>query len=250
MKHLTLTMLCALLLQACTTRQPQQPASAIRPIADASDSTIYGLVCDGSNDTIIVFLNDPYDGSDPDTLDILEASKAQQVFGSLRIGDRVAIMRDTADNRRASRVIVTQDLLGQWCYKVKPSLRRVAGMEGQSNETAVSQLPDSLQQLLDTEMEYSLVLKTDSMAYSIGMRLAAATADEQSPIEYPATKRYAQWYIRDGRLLLTESAIDSLGNSRPVSTDTTELVMLTPDTLVLRFADGERGYYRKTKPTP
>lgn len=247
MKHFALCTLAALVLAACSTGLPQQPTANSRPAADSDDTTIYGLVCDGSNDTIIVFLNDPYDGADPDTLNILEASKAQQVFGSLRIGDKVAIMRDTADGTRASLVIVTQDLLGQWCYKVKPTLRRRAAMEGMGADSLASSQPDSIKRLLDTEVEYGLTLKIDSVAMPIGMGAASTNTDSEQLVEFPPLKRYRQWCIRDGKLLLTQTTLDSLGNTAPLSTDTATLVVLTPDSLVLRLADGEQAYYRKAE---
>lgn len=247
MKHFSLTLLGTLLLLACSTGQPESPTATKHPIVNADEATIYGLVCDGSNDTILIFLHDPYDGANPDTLNILAASKAQQVFGQLRTGDKVAIVRDTADDTRASQVIVTQDLQGQWCYKVKPQLRRTAGMAETGSEIALRQLPDSVRQLLDTELEYGLMLKSDSVAYPIAPRAASLADANESPVEYPSVKRYSQWHIRNGKLLLTEAVLDSLGNSIPQGTDTTELVRLTPDTLVLRFADGEKAYYRKTE---
>ena len=216
-------------------------------MADSDDTTIYGLVCDGSNDTIIVFLHDPYDGTDPDTLNILEASRAQQVFGALRIGDKVAIIRDTADDKRASLVIVTQDLLGQWCYKVKPTLRRRVAMDSLATDSLISEQPDSIKRMLNTEVEYGVTLKIDSVAMPIGMGADRTYTDGAQLVEFPPLKRYRQWYIRDGKLLLTQMKLDSLGNTAPLSTDTATLVVLTPDTLVLRFPDGEQAYYKKAE---
>ena len=222
----------------CSVPQKRQPLAAGQPSA-AGDSTLYGLVCDGSNDSIVVFLNDPSDGSDPDTLDILDASSRRQVFGTLRIGDKVALKRNAADSTKADIVIVTQDLIGQWCYKVKPTLRRRAGMQ------PVEELPDSVRKMLDEEREYGFTLKIDSLAMPVGMRQRAA-ADEESPVEYPRMKRYRQWYISNGRLLLTQARVDSVGNPLPAVVDTAALVLLTPDSLILRFADGDHSYYRKT----
>ena len=202
------------------------------------DSTIYGLVCDGSNDSIVVFLPDPYDGSDPDTLDILEASSLHKVFGNLRIGDKVALKRNAVDSTKADVVIVTQDLMGQWCYKVKPVLRRRAGM------SSYEHLPDSVKKLLEEEREFGINLKVDSVAFSVGLR-PRATVDEESPVEYPPVKRYRKWYISNGHLMLMQANTDSLGNAIPVAVDTVDLVRLDPDTLVLRFSDGEHSYYRK-----
>ncbi len=245
MKQKIFLMLSAAMLMLACAQQPQPKPTYQRPASAEGDSTIYGLACDGCNDTILIYLNDPYDGSAPDTLNILEASRARQVFGSIRIGDKVAAVRDTANPKRARLVIVTQDLLGQWCYKVKPTLKRRAGADVLSVEHFMEQMPDSLRGQLDAEREYGFTLKVDSVALPIGYRQAAADADAESPLEYPALKRYRQWYIRNGQLLLTEARPDSLGNATPAVTDTAELVMLTPDTLVLRFPSGEQSYYRK-----
>jgi hypothetical protein len=208
-------------------------------------STAYGLVCDGSNDSILVFLPDPYDGSDPDTVDILNASRQHQVFGRLQVGDRVAIMRDTVGQNRTSVVIVSQDLQRQWCYKVKPRIRRRAELVNDSVGLTYWELPDTLQQQLIAEREYGFTLKADSVAMPIGMR--QANADEDSPVEYPPLKRYRQWYIRNGRLLLVEQGLDSLGNNVTIATDTAELVLLSPDSLVLRLSDGLHSYYRRAE---
>ena len=242
MQRLSLSLLSGLLLTvllgACLQKEPARTTTPL-PVANPSDSTLYGLVCDGSNDSILVLL--PLTGED--TLDILDASLQQRVFGSLRVGDRVAIMRDTASDSRAQSVIVTQDLLGQWCYKVRPTLRRRPGMEHDMQTS--SQLSDSINELLQQELEYGMNIKIDSVVMPIGMR--NRTANEDSPVEYPPLKRYRQWYISNGQLLLTVMTIDSLGNAMPAATDTASFVLLNADSLVLRFADGEHSYYRKTE---
>ena len=246
MKHFSLLalMMATFIVMACQ-QQKNMPPLLQPKTTDSGDSTLYGLICEGSNDSILVYLPDPYDGSDPDTLDILYASRQHQVFGRLQVGDRVAIMCDTVGYKRASVVIVTQDLQRQWCYKVKPRIRRRAEMVNDSVGLTYWELPDTLQQQLIAEREYGFALKADSVAMPIGMR--QAHADEDSPVEYPPLKRYRQWYIQNGRLLLVETTLDSLGNIKPVATDTAELVELTPDTLVLRMADGLHGYYRKVE---
>lgn len=241
MKLFPYSIILALLLAACG--QQQKEAPAVLPVAASDDTTIYGLVCDGSNDTIIIYLREPYDGSDPDTLDILEASKQQQVFGTLRVGDRVAIRRDSADAHKASQIIVTQDLLGQWCYREKPTLKPKASMNSQDS----LQLPDSLQQLLNTQLEYGFTLKIDSVAQPIWPRNISIRANEDSPIRFHQPKRYRLWAISDGQLLLTETSLDSLGNHVPIATDTVSLVLLTADSLVLRYNDGDHGFYRKSE---
>ena len=247
MKQFALIILLAGVLAAGCAKQQKSPFNKQQMTAASDEDTFYGLVCDGSNDTILIYLPELYDGSDPDTLDILDASKERHVFGTLRVGDRVAIIRDSADAKKASTIIVTQDLLGQWCYKVKPTLKRRAGEGNAVREGSMGLEPDSIQQLLGEEREYGFVLKIDSMALPIGIRPSAITENEDSPVEYPVAKRYRQWHIHDGRLLLTETSLDSLGNTIPLATDTAELVMLSADSLVLRFPDKVQSYYRKTE---
>ena len=79
-------MLSAILLaSACSTKQESMPAKAeAASEADAElrlegDSTIYGLACDGCNDTILILLSRIED--DPDTFNILDASRSHHVFG-------------------------------------------------------------------------------------------------------------------------------------------------------------------------
>ena len=241
MKKSLFALLLSALLVSC---YDNRPATVVQPanIHADGDSTFYGLVCEGTNDTILVFLNNPYDGADPDTLNILQAMKEQRVLGSLRIGDKVAVLRDTADTTSARLLIVVEDLMGQWCYKVKPTLRKTADKDGQSTAHVISQLSDSIRQLLDEEREYGFVLKIDSMVRNIGAR--GTSADDESPVVYSKPKRYVQWFLRNGKLLLTVLHPDSLISAEQEA-DTADIIKLTPDSLVLRFSEGEQGYYRK-----
>lgn len=247
LKFLLPTLAAAVILTGCSGKgndTAEQSAASTPSAAIADEGTIYGLACDGCNDTLVIFLPLPYDSSDPDTLNILEASRRHQVFGTPRIGDKLAMVRNTDDPTVADIVIVTEDLLGQWCYTVLPTLRQRADMEGQSGSLASEQLSDSIRELLSIEREYGIIIKNDSIAFTIGTR-REATTDEESPVEYPQPRRYRQWYISNGQLVLTELMTDSLGNTLRGISDTATFVMLSADTLVLRFPDGERGYYFK-----
>ncbi|MBQ9645752.1 MAG: hypothetical protein IJV24_05290, partial [Prevotella sp.] len=233
---------------ACGAKADRELTEAIeKELYVEGDSTIYGLACDGCTDTIVVFLRSPYEGHDPDTLNILEASRLHHVFGVPRIGDKLALVRNAQDSTKADIVIVTEDFQGLWCYKVLPTLRQHAGMDHDSHAAQFSVQPDSLEKLLAIEHEYGFQIKAEGVAVPIGMRYRQReTADEQL-VEYPEGKRYREWHIFNGRLLLTETGIDSVGNIYQKGCDTAEFVALTPDTLVLRFADGLRGFYRKAE---
>ena len=205
------------------------------------DSTIYGLACDGCNDTIVVYLRTPYTCSDPDTLNILEASRHHHVFGRAMIGDQLAIVRNANDTTVADLMIVTEDLKAEWCYRVLPTLRERVDLEG----VRTAALPDSIKELLTIEREYGFHLKNEGVAMPIGMSYRAATTDEEEAVVYPKLTRYFEWHIYNGRLVLEASRRDSLQQRQIIVSDTADLMMLTPDTLVLRFNDREQGYYKR-----
>ena len=177
------------------------------------DSAIYGLACDGCTDSILVFI--PFSGGDPDTINILNARTNRRVFGRPDIGDEVAMILNDSNKTVAEMVINIERLKGQWCYMVLPKLRHRAGMPFDSARM-VKTIPDSLR-----EMWFQP--------------------------EYPELKRYRQWNLYNGRILLSETKRDSLGTQHVISTDTADIALLRRDTLLLRFSDHEQRYYRKNQ---
>ena len=187
---------------------------------------------------MIIYLPLPYSDTDPDTLNVLEASRQGHVYGPLRIGDKLAIIRNYQDTTIADLVISTDALQGEWCFRVQPVLR-------QRPDGSHRQLNDSLRKLLQVEREYGFIIKPDSMVFSKGFGGAPRTSDDESDVVYPTPRRYRRWFVSNGQLLLAEAKLDSVGNLKMLTVDTANFVQLTTDTLVLRFADGEREYYRK-----
>ena len=223
-------------------------STQIQPVGD---KTVYGMVCDGCNDTIVIFLPvsyaGKYDGGNPDTVSILDAMHNHQVFGKPRIGDKLAMLLNENDSTKADIVVVTDLLMGSWCYKVLPTLRQTADMEGQTETETIEQLPDSIQELLTVEREYGINIKSNHTVFPIGSFRKATTIDEEMPVEYPVAKRYREWVLYNGMLVLREAFTDSLGQLRTISNDTAEFVQLTADTLVLRLNEEEKGFYRKVE---
>ena len=84
------------------------------------DSMVYGLACEGCNDSVVVLL--PMDGSDPVSYDIIEARLNQKVLGQMRVGDWIGLMRNAEDSTVADLVIDLDELKGTWCYVVMPKL--------------------------------------------------------------------------------------------------------------------------------
>jgi hypothetical protein len=69
-----------------------------------------------------------------------------------------------------------------------------------------------------------------------------------SPVVYPPIKRYTDWHLYNGRIVLKADTISGFSKEgdKP-SIDTADIEMLTMDTLILRFNDHTQHYYRKTE---
>ena len=211
------------------------------------DSTRYGLACDGCNDTLVVFLRLPYDGTDPDTLHILNAVKKRRIMGKIHIGDKLAIMRSEKDSTVADLVIVTEQMLGQWRRQIYPTLHQRADMEGNTERQKIAQLPDSIKALLEIPKEYGLDIKHDNMMFVHGAYTKNVTSDEESPVEYPKAEFFNEWKIFNGRFVMMRCEADSTGTMQVLTTDTADVELLEADSLMLRFKDGVRSYYRKVE---
>lgn len=249
MRKICLFVVFLVLLTACKGRLDQEMLNQ-KVMADTlllvpeGDSTIYGLACDGCNDTILVFLPLNNTAGDPDTFNVLQAMREHRVFGHLNVGDNVAVVRSAADSAVAQLVIDMEDLCDTWCYQVEPSLRQRAGITPDMHQKFLNQMPDSVRDSLFAPREYGLAINADHTARTIGRYFRQ---DEDSPVEYPRPHRYRQWQLLNGSLLLTRTDIDSTGQQFIAGIDTAEFVLLHRDTLVLRFPDSSQGYYRKQK---
>lgn len=237
-----LAFLCLMMVMACGTRKENmsREASIDMPSFIQGDSMVYGLVCDGGNDTILVVLRNIY--GDPDTFNILDATRQHQVFGRPKVGDQIVLLVDS-DSTVARMAIDLDRLTSTWCYDVKPTLRQRAGVSEGMRQQFLQQMSDSVRDSLFATRQYGFTLKVDGTVRTIGMRFN----DDNSPVTYPDLKRYGLWSLVNGRLVLTETRRDSLGNSVQVQSDTARLILLRRDTLALQFPDGTKGYYRDKK---
>ena len=204
------------------------------------DSTIYGLVCDGCTDTILVFLPAEDISANPDTFNILEATRRHRVFGQLNVGDKVAVVRSVTDSTIANYVIDMKTLCNIWTYETLPTLHVRADMIGRTEKQMINNLPDSIRELLSIPREYTLQIKSDHSALSLGN--FGHNTEENAVVDYPPMKRYGQWHLFNGKLLLMEVALDTLGATNIVSTDTAEFILLEQDSLALQFKDEVRSY--------
>lgn len=247
MKRIVFALALAAILNACSTNVKQEKSDITAYNEEQSlpgDSTLYGLACEGCTDSVLVYI--PFAGGDPDTLDILNARANRKVFGRPDIGDEIAIVLNGTDKKTADLVINLERLKGEWCYLVTPKLRPRAGASPNEATTLPPNFPDSLKKLWFEPREYGMELQQDHIARPIGIR--HQTADRQdTPVEYPDVKRYREWHIFNGHLLLSEMRVDTLGKQQVTAIDTADIVLLRRDTLLLRFNEEEQGYYRKTK---
>ena len=211
---------------------------------EPGDSTVYGLACDGCSDTILVFL--PWTGGDPDTIYILNATKEHQVFGRPMIGDKLAVVMNKENPKMADLVVDLEELKGEWCYLVKPQLRERAGMSETAQRHELREANDTMFKELMQPREYGVEIKSEHIARPIGIT-RTMTSDEESPVVFPPLKRYSEWRILNGRLILNETTRDTLGTVTVTNSDTATFVLLRRDTLVLRFNDGEQGFYRRNE---
>jgi hypothetical protein len=246
-KNTLFCIIAALIIWGCGSKQEPALTNQEETVSNSDDQTIYGLACDGCNDTLVVYLPIPYDGGDPDTLYILNAVKKRKIMGKIHIGDKLAIMRSENDSTVADLVLVTEQLMGQWRYLVYPTLHQRADMEGNTENQKIDQLPDSIKQLLKIPKEYGIDIKHDNLMYVPGSYARNVTSDEESPVEYPIAQLYNEWKIFNGRFVLLRCEADSLGEIQALASDTADVMLLEADSLVLRFKDGPKGYYRKVE---
>ena len=233
----------AMLLGACHSGTQTEKNSTVynETVTLEGDSTVYGLACDGCTDSILVYL--PFSGGDPDTIDILNARVQRKVFGRPEVGDEVAFVLNASNKKVADLVINIDRLKGSWCYQVMPKLRRRLRASADSVVQLPPDFPDSLRKKWFQPREYGLELQRDNIVRPIGTQTRGK--EQQGPVEYPEMKRYREWHIYNGHLLLMETRRDTTGARKTISTDTADIVVMRHDSLLLRFADHEQGYYRK-----
>jgi hypothetical protein len=208
------------------------------------DSTRYGMACDGCTDSILVFM--PMSCDRLDTFDIITARQQRHIFGRPHIGDELAIIVNPEDTLEVLTIINLDALRNTWAYLAYPKLRNIDKMTQRMQRHMMERIPDSLKKQWLKPREYSLRLKRDHTAMALGGVHHQTTTDDMSPVEFPPIKRYTEWYIYNGRLILKADTIAGFtqeGNKPTI--DTVEIKMLRKDTLVLRFQDHEQAFYRK-----
>ena len=242
------TIILSLTMNACNPApSPKgEPTEAIDIRQNApGDSTLYGLACEGCTDSILVLL--PNAGGDPDTFDVINAYHNHQIYGRPSIGDKIAVILNPEDKQEALMVVNIERLKGRWCYQVMPTFRNIDKMPERIQRRMLQRIPDSVKQTLLVPREYGIQLKRGYAAQTIGGGRQQSTTDEMSPVEYPKPKRYTEWNLYNGRLILTTDSLRLPHSTKKGSPehDTADIMLLREDTLILKFKDHTQGYYRK-----
>lgn len=207
------------------------------------DSTLYGLACEGCNDSVVIFLKG--DGSDPVKYDILEATRRHKVFGRPRIGDNVALIMNPNNPGVCDMLINIERLRGTWCYMVEPTINPIAGMTAKQQQQMIENIPDSIKQEYLQPREYGITFKSEWIASAVYDR--SILNNTTSFVSYPEPRYYSGWHILNGKIVLTRTENMQIANVEKNKEihDTIDLVALRRDTLVMRIEGKEIGFYRK-----
>lgn len=243
------------LMAACVQKETEKPLP--EPTSEGKlnreqllegDSTIYGLACEGCNDSVVILL--PGDGSDPVTYNIIDAHRHNRVMGRLKVGDWIGLMRNPTDSTVADFVLNLDELKGTWCYVVMPKWRDASNMTPQAQAILEESMPDSVKKEFFVPREYGFSLKRQWTAQSVGY-VRKSPLEDQSPVVYPRLLYFTEWHILNCRLVMTSREYQKKDDSEEMElagyrNDTCDVVFLSGDSLVLA-SDGEsRGYYRRT----
>lgn len=242
------------LLIACSKKEENEDLNTIAvskqiEIPTTGDRMLYGLSCDGTNDTVVVFL--PFGkGKDPVVYNIEIAKKEGRVIGRPEIGDWVGIMLNPEDPTEATMLVDLDHLKGTWTYKVYPTWKDASKLSRRALRRRVAEMPDSIKDTYLIPREYGFSLQRSSVAHAVGYVMRKSSLEDDSPVEYPEIKRYSSWGCRNGRLILaryenTPSA-QALKNKTPRALfDTLDFVSLSDDSLILRTTNNEIVRFRR-----
>lgn len=211
------------------------------------DSTIYGLACEGCNDSVIVLL--PNDGSDPITYDVVDARRNKRILGDIQIGDWIGIVANRYDKRVADEVVNLDQLKGIWCYVVMPKMRDYEYMSKSLQRRMMRDMPDSVKRTYLIPREYGFWLRRQWGAQSVGYVSEQSALEQESPVVYPQLGYFTGWRIWNGKVIIL-SATPIFKNDNTIQTidpriDTCDIVYLGNDSLVLSSEGASRSYYRK-----
>ncbi len=250
-KYIAAALCLVLSLIACSESKLRKSKSGGRTNAElklSGDSTVYGLACEGSTDSVLLLL--PNDGSDPVRYNIIDATHNKRIRGKIKTGDWVGLVLNNTDKNVADFVVNLDELKGIWCYIVMPKMRDVGNMSKKMQDRMMNEMSDSLKQTFLVPREYGFWLKRQWEASSVGYVREASTLADESPVVYPPLGYFVKWHIWNGYFVMVSgkpkyNAENKVEGYTDVSYDTCSIDYLGNDSLVLSDRDGSRSYYRK-----
>ena len=250
-KTLITVTLAAGLFAACSSDKATKDLSNIQLESElkiTGDKTVYGLACEGCNDSTILLL--PNDGSDPVKYDIIDATRNHKVRGKIKTGDWICLITNKNDKHVADFVMDLDQLRGIWCYIVMPKMRDYAKMSKRLQARMMENMSDSMKETFLIPREYGFWLKRQWQAQSVGYVKESSTLAEESPVVYPQLGYYVAWGIWNGKIVIARG-IPKFSDTGQVSVtnmvnDTCDVDYLDADSLVLSSDGQSRSYYRKS----
>lgn len=219
---------------------------------EVKDGMVYGLACEGCNDTFVVMIPTADLEGQPLKLNVLRAFKKHRVIGKLEPGDWCAVMLNEKDMTVADMVINMDLIKGKWVHQVMPTEKENArAMILHENPDANV---DSIIQSYMLPVERGFQLMRQGKAASIGVSLLGViNTDEESFVEYPASSLYASWKVAYGKIIFSEA--DSIIDpddpdmkrkilNKNCERDTCDLVLLLKDSLQISYQGKVSSYYR------
>lgn len=252
MSHKLVIVFCLFLgslatLASCNTREMKDAEKPAYTVRLQGDSAVYGLACDGCNDTVVVVL--PEDNSDPVTYNIMDAKRRKRILGKVQIGDRLCIVLNKKNKNKADVVVDIDKLAGIWCYIVMPKMRDAEQLSAKAQARMMSNMSDSLKETYLIPREYGFYLKRDWIASSVGYVDDNNALAQESPVVYPPLGYFTAWHLWNGMLVMTSGTPSSKNNGqinvKSLQNDTCSIDYLYGDSLVLSSDGISRSYYRK-----
>lgn len=234
-------------LASCNTKEIKDEETPALTQRVKGDMAVYGLACEGCNDTVIVLL--PETMGDPVTYNVFEAKRKGRVLGKIQIGDKLCVMLNKKDSTKADLVVDMNKLMGIWCYIVMPKLRDAANMSASMEEKMMDNMSDSLKAIHLIPREYGFYLKPDWQAQSVGYVDDNNSLADESPVVYPALGYFTGWHLWNGQLMIA-SGTPNFGKNGQIKitdarNDTCSIDYLDDDSLVLSSDGISRSYYKK-----
>lgn len=212
------------------------------------DTAVYGLASVGCSDSVLMLL--PKTCENPQHIDILDAMRNHRVFGAPKVGDEMCVILSKDGSWKADMVLNISELFGSWVYSVLPVPKTVEPADGEVLTKEDIALRDSMLRTYMIPREYGFTLSRQNSVTTIGTTRRQGVLEAESPVEYPAPKRYSEWHLWNGKIVLTQVDVNVKNDSiittnKILRSDTADVVLLQKDSLQLRFSDGLQCYSRK-----